>query len=216
MKLRCGAEVMGAVRLWLTEECDEQKAAALASVLRSYVRIDGPHFVVRRSAQGLEQYIQLLGSWETWVAAFGVFGAAFLAKLGQRTADAFWDSVRGHLKSAEARALAEVSEALSAASQASGTPTKIIVGLDIPDRYFGTALVIDGVEPEEIAYALAQFAVVAERISTLMNEEIEAGSGPFGRAVITFSEDGAAQVQWITRDYKRRQIYLPSARWPTT
>ena len=69
---------------------------------------------MRRAGCPIGQYIQLLGNREIWVAAFGIVATGFLAKLGQRAADGFWDSVRDRLNGSQPKPLADFSDALAA------------------------------------------------------------------------------------------------------
>jgi hypothetical protein len=191
----------------VTEGVDKDKANALVRVLRAHLKIGEPRFFMRRAGYPIEQYIQLLGTWEIWVAAFGIVATGFLAKLGQRAADGFWDTVRDRLKGSQSKPLADFSEALTDTGLTVGDH-QIILGLNIPDGHFGTALVIREKRPEAIAYATARFVVMAQKISSSMAEEIAAGRGPLGRANITLMEDGSVTVDWMTHDFKRRELIL--------
>ena len=159
----------------VTEGVDKDKANALGRVLRTYLKIGEPRFFMRRAGYPIEQYIQLFGIREIWVAAFGIVATGFLAKLGQRAADGFWDTVRDRLKGSQSKPLADFSEALTDTGLTVGGSSQIILGLNIPDGHFGTALVIREMRPEAIAYATARFVVIAQKISSSMAEEIAAG-----------------------------------------
>ena len=41
-----------------------------------------------------------------------------------------------------------------------------------------------------------------------MTEEIAAGRGPLGRANITLMDDGTVMIDWVTHNFKRRQVHL--------
>jgi|GEM_PF-1591875 hypothetical protein len=200
-------EMMRAACLTLTEGIQSVEGERLAVTLRSYLPVDGPSVLRRRSVEGLAQYVQLLASWETWTAAFGIFAAALLAKLGHCTAEVLWDTIRDCLKRDDAKPLADVSKALSNAGRASSA--QIFIGLDFPESHCDATLVISESAPEQIAYSLARFVNMAEKIFLLVSKEIDAGHCPLARAFILFSEDGSVQLRWMTQDLKERKLQIP-------
>jgi len=161
---------MAKLRLTLTTGFSRDEADALAKTLQRYVDVDKAEFFFRR-AIGLPEIIQLLGDWTIWVAVFGVPMAGFFARLGQRAADGLWDAVREWLKRDEAKPLKDVSSALAGLIREKGMSAQIVIGLDIPGPHFGTAIVIHETEPEKIAYAIARFVIVAEKISSIVQRE---------------------------------------------
>lgn len=138
-----------------------------------------------------------------------VFLTSYLQTLGRRAANASWDGLAALLKKDKVKPLAEVATALADARETSGGHAGIVVGLDIPDRYFGTAMVITANSAEEIAHALALFVTRADELSAMMKAEVEAGRAPMSRAVITLERDGGLTVRWLTTDFVEHVKRIP-------
>jgi hypothetical protein len=124
----------------------------------------------------------------------GVVATAFLTAIAKHAADDLYDAVKSPLNRPEITPLAKVSEALATAVEQAGPGAEIIVGLNIPERNWGTVLFIRDRSPEKIAVALARFTSKADELSSLMKAEVQAGRAPLGRATITFEEDN-----WVAR-----------------
>ena len=193
-----------ALCLAVTERFENEDARALASALRTHVEIDGPDFFMRK-AHGLEQFVQLLASWQVWATLFGVPASALLARLGQRAGDAIWDGVRGWLKSDEAKPLAGVSDVLAQIICDSG-PAYIVIGLDVPNQYFDPILIIRETDPEKIALALAKFVNVSENISIAIQKSFAHGNDLLDQPSIVLSEHGNAVVEWTTLNFVKRRL----------
>lgn len=147
--------------------------------------------------------------WLTLLYSAKVFLKSYLETLGQRTADATCDWLAALVKKDDVKPLAGVATALADAREANSGHIEIVVGLDIPDRHFGTALHITTNSAEEIAYALAVFVTRAEELSAAMEAEVEAGQAPLGRAVITLENEGGLTVRWLTNDFAKHEKRIP-------
>lgn len=182
--------------LILPREFDTSEAARLHERLRQHLNVGPPHHVVRKSVDldAGYQIIQLIGDLANWLplqAAAGIF----LGTLAKRAADALWDAAAAALKRPEVRPLADVSDALAKAMAHAGPETELIVGLDIPERNWGTVLIIKDRDPVRIAHALAVFAGKADQLSSVMKAEVKAGRAPMGRAIVEVDGDGLV-VRW--------------------
>jgi hypothetical protein len=206
--------VMRQLELTVTERIDPQRAQQLATELREHLEVADPTFVRRYSDDpaAIPQYIQLVGHVVPWLALLlpaKWFLKPYLETLGQIAAHATHDGLAALFKKKEVKPLAEVAAALADAREASGGRIDILVGLDIPDPHFGTALRITANGAEEIAYALAVFVTHANELSTLMKAEIEAGRAPLSGARVTLEEDGGLTVRWVTNDFAEHEKRIP-------
>jgi hypothetical protein len=205
---RAGMHLMPQLELSVTEQIDLERANRLARKLRDHLELAGPHTLVRRGVEpsAIPQFIKLIGEAVPWLAllyAAKVFLKSYLETLGSLAAHASRDGLADLLKKGEVKPLADVAAALADAREGSSGRIEIVVGLNIPDPHFGTALHITANSPEEIAHALALFVTRAEELSTTMQAEVEAGRAPFGRALVTLEEDGGLSVRWWTKDFVR-------------
>jgi hypothetical protein len=176
---------MSRLELTVTEGIDRQRAEKLASELRGHLKVADHCRFVRRffepPAAAIPQYIQLIGDVAPWLVLLPAakwFLKPYLETLGSIAAHATRDGLAALLKKKEAKPLADVATALANAREGSSGHVEIVVGLDIPDPHFGTALRITANSPEEIAHALAVFVTRASELSTMMKAEIAAGRAP--------------------------------------
>jgi hypothetical protein len=201
------------LKLTVTEQIDMQQAQRLATELRRHLQVDGPHPYFRRGDPStIPQYIQLIGPVAVWLPLLYPakwFLKPYLETLGPIAAHATRDALAALFKKKEVKPLAEVATTLADARKASGGHVEIVIGLDIPDPHFGTALRIAAHTPEEIAHALAVFVTCASELSTLMKAEVAAGRAPLGRALITLEKDGGLTVRWRCKDFADHEKRIP-------
>jgi hypothetical protein len=193
------------LNLTVTEQINMQQAQRLATELRRHLQVDGPYPYFRRGVDpsAIPQYIQLIGPYVLWLALLPPakwFLKSYLETLGSIAAHATRDGLAALFKKQEVKPLAEVATALADAREASSGHVEIVIGLDIPDSHFGTALHTTQDSAEEIALSLAVFVTRADELSTIMKAEIEAGRRPVGRAVISLENDGGLTVRWLTTE----------------
>jgi hypothetical protein len=206
--------VMPQLELTVTERIDPQRAQQLATELREHLEVADPTFVRRYSGDpaAIPQYIQLIGDVVPWLALLYPakwFLKSYLETLGPIAAHATRERLAALFKK-EVKPLAEVATALADAREASGGRIDILVGLDVPDPHFGTALRITADSAEEIAHALAVFVTRASDLSTKMKAEVEAGRAPLGRAIISLDEDGGLTVRWRSqKDFAEHEKRIP-------
>jgi hypothetical protein len=199
---------MSQLELTFTEGVDPQQAQRLATELRRHLAVDGPHPVLRRADPStISQFIQLLGSHDAWLLLLPAswFFKPYLATLGPIAAQATRDGLAALFKKKEVKPLAEVATALADVKKARTGHVELFVGLDIPDPQFGTALRITSDSAEEIARAVAAFVTHAEKLSTLMMEEVAANRAPLSGAHILLKADGSLTVQWLSRDFANHE-----------
>ena len=197
---------MPALELTVTEQIDAQQAQRLATALRRHLNVDGPFTFFRKGADpaAIPQYIQLIGDLVWWLPLLVPakwFLKSYLETLGPMAAHATRDGLAALFKKEEVKPLADVATALADARDASSGRIEIVVGLNIPDPHFGTALHITANSAEEIAHALAVFVTHANELSTIMKAEVAAGRAPLGRALITLEKDGGLTIRWRCKDF---------------
>ena len=191
---------MAEVKLVFSDGFDTGLAETAKARLGAHLNIKGPRFYLRKSADpGLSQFIQLIGDVTSWLPLKAA-AAVYFGALAKKAADATWDGLASLFKSEDVKPLADVATTLADAAQETEGDVEIVVGLNIPDDFWGTAIVIKAKNPEEIARALASFVVHAERLSTEMKAEVAAGRAPLGMATITLEEDGSLTVRWQTQE----------------
>ena len=202
---------MTQLKLVLSQNFDMDFAESVKAELGAHLDIEGPYFRFQKAAEpGLgPQLIQLIGGVVAWLP-LSAAATVYLATLAKRAADATWDGLASLFKSKEVKSLAEVATTLAEAANAVEGDVEIVVGLDIPEENWGTAMVIRANSPEQIARALASFVMHAERLSKEMKAELAAGRTPLGRATIDLEEDGSLTVRWRSRkDFAECERRIP-------
>ena len=82
-----------------------------------------------------------------WAAAAGVY----LSTLVRHAGDATWEGLRSPFKSEEVKPLADVSKALVCIANQTEARVEIVVGVNVPDEYWGTRATNQGGDLEEVA-----------------------------------------------------------------
>ena len=192
------------LNLTLTEKFD---AEAVRLGLSEYLSVGEPKFLGLKSAEP-PSILQLLGDALAWLP-LKVAAGVYLSTLAKRAGDATWDWLGSRFSSSEMRPLANVAKTLAKAANSVNGKATILVGLNIPDDSFGTAISIESGDPEEIARVLASFIVHVEQISKAMRAEVEAGRPPWS-AWIELQDNGSLLVSWMTDDFCRHELRIPS------
>ncbi|MEQ9518546.1 MAG: hypothetical protein RLN89_03805 [Parvibaculum sp.] len=193
---------MPQLELLLSEGFRQSSSDSIAARLGKVLDISGPHYYVRRAADPsqLPQLIQLLGDAAAWLPLQAA-ASVYLSTLAKHAADATWKGISTLFKSPEVKPLADTAEIIAGTASDIGGEVEIFVGLNIPDKHWGTAMQIKAGNPEDIARALALFVVNADKISKMMQEEIAAGRTPFARAGIEVCDNGGLIVRWRDQNF---------------
>ena len=168
--------------LILSEDFHPDAAEAARAELREHLKVDEPTFVARFSDDtNLASFIRVIGDINTWLP-LSVPAAVYFSTIAKRAGDATWDSIRALLERRKAKSLADVATTLAATASKANGEVHIFMGLDVPDKYWGTCIFIRGRDPREIAHKMAAFVVHIEELETVMQGEIEAGRGAARRS----------------------------------
>ena len=197
---------MSHVQLVLSEGFDHSSSAAIKNDLGTVLNVEGPYHRIRKAADPSElaQAIQLLGDAAAWLPLQAA-ATVYLGTLAKHAADATWKGVSALFKSPEVKLLADTAETIAGAASDIGGEVEIFVGLNIPDKNWGTAMQIKAGNPEDIARALALFVVNANKISKMMEEEIAAGRTPFARAEIEVHEGDTLILKWRDQNFEMHE-----------
>jgi hypothetical protein len=185
------------------------EAADVVAALREHMDVGDARWLVRKSVDPARDapFLQLIGDVATWLP-LSAAATVFFSTLAKRAADATWDALARAFQQKDAKPLADVATALGKAMEKSGPATELIVGLSIPDRHWGTALVIRDADPVKIAAEFAVFIAHAEKIARTMEAEVAAGRAPLGRARISIEGDTVV-VRWMSQgDLAKHEVRI--------
>ena len=196
-----------------TECIDTEDADAVRAALNEHLSLGQPQFFMRLSAEPTPiSFIQLVGDAAGWLplaAPAAVFLTVYSSTLAKHAGDATRDGIASLFKRKEVKPLADVATTLATAANKADGEVEIVVGLNIPDDYFGTAVRIKDGNPEAVAYKLAVFVIHAEKLSLMMQAETAAGRTPIGRATVEVQDDGSLLVKWRSQpdfpDFKEHE-----------
>ena len=203
---------MSEIGLVLSEKFSADDAVSIRAALSRHLQVSKP-VSVRQRAIDPPSFIQLLGAaaaWQILVKPAAAFAKGFFSTLGKKTAEAAWDGAAEWKKSEDLKPLVDVVTALVAAADRVGGEVKIVVGLNIPDDHFGTVLSTDSRDPLEVARILSAFVVRAERLSDMMQSEMERGHEPIGEVLVELARDGSMTIRWRAgSDFKAYEERIP-------
>ena len=196
---------MSELKLVLSKKLD---AEAIRAELSEHLKVSEPKFLFFKAVDP-PSVLQLLGDAGAWLP-LSAAAAFYLSTLAKRAADATWDGLASLFNSNEVKPLADVSKTLATAADSVDAKVSIVVGLNIPDDHFGTAISIKPGDPEDVGRVLASFIVHVEQISKAMEAEVKAGRTPHGRASIELQHNGSLLVSWMAQDdFSRHELRIP-------
>ena len=180
-----------------------REVEAALKVLSQHLEVDGPKRLHRASAgPALTEFIELIGSSAAWLPLAAAAGV-YLSTLARHAGNATWEGLRSLFKSKEVKPLADVSNALASIANQTEAIVEIVVGVNVPDEYWGTRVTIQGGDPEEVARKMAAFIVRAEELSEMMRAEVDAGRAPLAGAKVEVEEDGSLVVTWLSSEDRK-------------
>ena len=195
---------MKELTLILSDDLPTEESERLRVAISQHMPVGETKRYLRLSGDpSLTPLIQLIASADVWFylkAAAGIF----LAALVKRAADATWDWAQSLAENREAKPITEIASALALTSRLLDSEIDIIVGVDVPDDFFGTCLAIRTTDPTEIANKLACFVAHAQELTNVMEAEINAGRGPIGRAIVEVQEDASLIVKWYSMEDRQK------------
>ena len=188
---------MSHLYLTFSREYEADVTESVKAELSAYFNIEGPYIYFQKSADSGSgpQLIQLIGDYAAWLP-LATAVSVYFSTLAKKAADATWDGLSLLFKKDDVKPLANVVNTLANAAQAVEGDVEIILGIDIPDKNWGTAMVIKSKNPEEIACALASFVSRVELLAKEMEKVVAEGNAPLARAIITLEEDCSLLVRW--------------------
>ena len=201
---------MSKLDIVLSEKFSTQDGDELSSTLSEHLAIGDTNRLFRKSADpSLTSLIQLIGDATAWLL-LSAPAMVYLTVLAKHAGDASWDWLRSRFKSDDLKPLAAVATQLAITANKVDGNVEIILSVNVPDDHLGTSITIRAREPEDIARSLAAFLVRVEKISTVMQVEIDAGRAPFAGADIELQDDGTLLIKWRGRtdrkEHERRII----------
>jgi hypothetical protein len=144
--------------------------------------------------------IKIIAEIIEWLDYLKVPATVFLIELSKEAAKDFYKNkakIFKALKLAIVSPLKRISRVLSKVKKKLPDQTKIIIGIPIPNNYFGTSLSIDSKQEEEIAWAVANFIVRIESISEFIKEISSSELKPLYPLNLILLEDGNIKITWM-------------------
>jgi hypothetical protein len=105
-------------------------------------------------------------------------------------------------------ALGKLSRAILRLRESTGERTKLVLGLPVPDDYFGVRFELIGRAEEIVAAEIALFVRHLQALQELLDREA-LPLGVVGAVNVLVREDGALMVAWMGRDLKFHEHILP-------
>jgi hypothetical protein len=157
-------------------------------------------------------FIQIMADALQWLSPLKVAATIFLSQLAKEAATDIYKNkqqIGRALANAAAAPLRLAAAALKRARESSLRPPGLVVGLPIPDDYFGTALWLPGDSEEDIAWLVARFVVRAQIIEQLIQAEISAGRLPLGRVQVIPTDTGGFLLRWVDQEFGQHEHEVP-------
>jgi hypothetical protein len=158
----------------------------------------------------MQGFIQLMGEAIDWLP-LKIAATVFLSRLAQELAS---DAYRH--KASVAKLLGETACApirvaagglVRARLDTPGQPG-VVLGLSIPDDFFGTALSLDATSEEATAVLLTRFIASAQSIEDTIKAEVATGQRPMGRVMVIPVATGGFTLTWLDHSLKHHEKHV--------
>lgn len=199
------------LRLLVTDDIPESTRRDLVDAWEPIGGLERAGAVSLKSADP-PSFIQIMGEALQWLSPLKVAAAVFLSQLAKEAATDIYKNKRKiaqALAQAGAAPLRRATAALKRARKESPRHPGLVIGLSIPDDYFGTALSIRHDSDEDIACLLAAFVTKAEAIEEVLQAELRAGRPPLGRVQVIPTVAGGFRLAWMDQQFAQHQREFP-------
>jgi hypothetical protein len=157
--------------------------------------------ILLRSAEP-PSWIQFFAEAPWWVKALGAYAALYVAEI---TKEAGRDTWRNRAKVASAaigskNQIARFARGLLKLKARVAPRTKLVLGLPIPDDYFGVRFELVGRDEDLLAAEIALFARYVPAIERLIEAEGLRYGRVTGAVMLTIGDDTSLRVTWMDRE----------------
>ena len=197
-----------------TADIDLRTLAALRDDLSADLEIEvSESQIFLRSAEP-PSWIQFLADAPWWVQAFGAYSALYVAELVKEAAKTTWAERAAIVRKAKvttkvlgrfARRLARLRSSLPERSQ-------LVIGLPVPDDYFGVRFELLGRDEDVLAAEIAVFASFVPALEQLIRSERLEQGRVVGAINLLVTDDLRLKVAWMDREslgIQERVLQLP-------
>lgn len=153
-----------------------------------------------RSEIGNPTFIQVLAEIATWELILKISVTAFLAELSKQAAQDIWKNKKKVIKALSKPIVNPLKLFVSAVSKAKekiGNQATISIGIPFPDDYFGTVLVIQPEDSEEIVKLISIFINNLENIQNELHIISKLDNGPSGPVFIEIKDEKELLIKWF-------------------
>ena len=176
--------------------------------LKKYLNVVELRYFGYRSADS-SSIIKLIGEALEW-APIAVAATVYLSTIAKHAADATWDKARSMIQHNKVGPLAQIANTLSIAATKVNPNAQIVVGISFPDDNIAVELTINSGTTEEIILDLSVFVLQSEKLSKLLQIEIQKGNMPIGSAVAEIQCNGSLLVKWTrASDLRKQELIIP-------
>ena len=165
--------------------------------------------ILLRSAEP-PSWIQLFADSSWWVKGLGAFATLYVAELVKEAAKTTWQAraKAAHLATRTANnALGRFSKAILRLRAECPERTKLVLGLPVPEDYFGAQFELVGREEELLAAEIALFLRHLSALQSLLDREALPG-GVLGAVTIRLRDNGDLYVAWLNKEFQLHEHVL--------
>lgn len=189
--------------LHVTSDIPDTAKQRLASEILTIMPLEtGPNPLFRSAGPDQPSFIQIIACMVVWTP-LTIAASNFFAQLAKRAANDAWDhkkEIAAKLKAVAVAPLKKFAEALNKARHASEQNPYIIVGIPLPDGYFGTTFRFQAENENDIVWFVANFLVKVEAIEKAIQEEMAGEHRPLAPVQLYLQKDNSFIIKWIDRD----------------
>lgn len=169
------------------------------------------HQVVLMSA-GPPSWVTFLANADWLIKGLAASAALYVAEIIKEAAKETWRNRDKALAAgvAASKGITRLANSIANFRQSLSPRTKVLIGLPIPDDYFGTTLELIGLDPIDLELQIALFVHHLPALTALIRSESLEHGRVLGGVHLKLLQDSTLEVSWMDRDsFEQHRRVLP-------
>lgn len=142
-------------------------------------------------------WVSLFATAQWWQQALAAAAALYFGEIAREAGKDTWRS-RASIAGAARGALARMADGIATLHATLRPSTRVVLGLSVPDEYFGTRLEIKGRTAHEIERELALFMHFLPQVEAIIESE-QLTTNAQGPILLTIQADESLEIGWVDR-----------------
>lgn len=203
-----------------TSDIDPRVLASLRDELSPDLELVLDKYSISLKSVEPPSWIQFFAEGQWWLSALSAYAALYVAELVKEAGKETWKNRTKIVRTSAAAGdkVLKLAKALSKMRASLPARSKLVLGLPVPDDYFGIRYELVAREADLMASEIAMFVSYIPRIEELVESESLGNGNVTGPLMLTVCDDLSLKVTWMNRKsltVEERTLCLTSEAQPT-